>query len=43
LHRLLDLRQPIALLLLGVLYFISDDEDPYGVVSQLRDALAPGS
>jgi S-adenosyl methyltransferase len=43
LHRLLDLRRPIALLLLGVLYFISDDEDPYGIVTQLRDALAPGS
>jgi O-methyltransferase involved in polyketide biosynthesis len=42
-HRLLDFRQPIALLLIGVLYFISDDEAPYGKVSQLRDALAPGS
>jgi hypothetical protein len=42
-HRLLDLRQPVALLLLAVLYFISDDEDPYDIVTQLRDALAPGS
>jgi O-methyltransferase involved in polyketide biosynthesis len=42
-HRLLDLRQPVALLLIGVLYFISEDEDPYSMVTQLRDALAPGS
>ncbi|HTW01647.1 MAG TPA: SAM-dependent methyltransferase [Streptosporangiaceae bacterium] len=42
-HRLLDFRQPIALLLIGVLYFISEDEDPYSMVTQLRDALAPGS
>lgn len=42
-HRLLDLREPIALLLVGVLYFISDDEDPHGLVTQLRGALAPGS
>ena len=42
-HRLLDLSQPVGLLLLGVLYFISDDEDPYSMVAQLRGALAPGS
>jgi O-methyltransferase involved in polyketide biosynthesis len=42
-HGLLNFRQPVALLLIGVLYFVSDDEDPYGMVTRLRDALAPGS
>ena len=42
-HRLLDLSQPVGLLLLGVLYFIPDDEDPYSMVAKLREALAPGS
>jgi O-methyltransferase involved in polyketide biosynthesis len=42
-RQLLDLRKPIALLLVGVLYFISDDENPSGIVAHLRGALAPGS
>jgi SAM-dependent methyltransferase len=42
-NRLLDLDQPVALLLLAVLHFIPDDDDPYGIVARLRDALAPGS
>jgi O-methyltransferase involved in polyketide biosynthesis len=42
-QRLLDFRQPVALLLAGVLYFVPDSEDPYGAVRQLRGALAPGS
>src|SRR5438552_6295741 len=41
--RLLDLDQPVALLLLAVLHFIPDDDDPYGTVARLSDALAPGS
>jgi hypothetical protein len=36
-HRLLDLGQPVALLLLAVLYFIPDDEDPYDMVTQLHN------
>jgi S-adenosyl methyltransferase len=40
---LLDLGQPTALLLLAVLHFVPDDEDPVGLVGRLRDALAPGS
>jgi O-methyltransferase involved in polyketide biosynthesis len=42
-RRLLDLRQPVALLLFGVLYFVPEEEDPDGLIAQLRDALAPGS
>lgn len=39
----LDLSQPVALMLLGVVIFIEDDEESYGVVRRLMDALAPGS
>ena len=41
--RLLDLTQPAALLLVAVLHFITDAEDPWRIVTRLRDALAPGS
>jgi hypothetical protein len=39
----LDLTQPVALLLVAVLHFIRDDEDPQGVVDTLLDALPAGS
>jgi len=39
----LDLDQPVALLLLGVLHFIADAEGPADIVAAFRDALAPGS
>ncbi len=41
--RLLDLAQPVALLLVAVLHFVADADDPWHVVARLRDALAPGS
>lgn len=41
--RLLDLERPVALLLVAVLHFLEDSDDPYGAVAELRDALAPGS
>jgi S-adenosyl methyltransferase len=41
--RTLDFRQPVAVLLIGVLHFIPDDADPYGIVTRLMDAMAPGS
>ncbi|HVB44822.1 MAG TPA: SAM-dependent methyltransferase [Streptosporangiaceae bacterium] len=40
---LIDFGKPVALLLLAVLHFLSDEEDPGAVVATLRDALAPGS
>jgi SAM-dependent methyltransferase len=40
---LLDLRQPMAVLLVAALHFIPDDEDPASIVAQLRDVVAPGS
>lgn len=39
----LDFRRPVAVLLLGVLHFVSDEEDPAGLIAILRDQLAPGS
>ena len=41
--RTLDFRQPVAILLLGVLHFIPDEDDPYRIVTRLMDATAPGS
>ncbi|MFI8338884.1 SAM-dependent methyltransferase [Streptomyces sp. NPDC085639] len=41
--RLLDLGRPVALLLVAVLHFLEDADDPYAAVAELRDALAPGS
>ncbi|WP_299531877.1 SAM-dependent methyltransferase [uncultured Streptomyces sp.] len=40
---LLDLDRPVVLLLVAVLHFIEDSDDPYASVAALRDALAPGS
>ncbi|MFH8755866.1 SAM-dependent methyltransferase [Streptomyces atroolivaceus] len=40
---LLDLDKPVALLLVAVLHFLEDADDPYAAVAELRDALAPGS
>jgi SAM-dependent methyltransferase len=39
----LDLNAPVALLLVAVLHFVEDKDDPWGILAELRDALAPGS
>lgn len=41
--RLLDFDRPVALLLVAVLHFLEDTDEPYAAVAALRDALAPGS
>jgi SAM-dependent methyltransferase len=41
--RLIDFSRPVGLLLVAVLHFIPDAEDPWRLVATLRDALAPGS
>jgi len=43
LRDLLDLDQPIGLLLVAILHFVPDDELAYGSVEQLTASLAPGS
>jgi len=40
---LLDLTRPVALLLVAVLHFVPDGDDPAGIVAVYRDALPPGS
>ncbi|MFC1421058.1 SAM-dependent methyltransferase [Streptacidiphilus cavernicola] len=40
---LLDLSQPVALLLVALLHFIPDAEEPADLLARYRDALAPGS
>ena len=39
----LDLDEPVGLILVAVLHHITDDQDPYGLVARLVDALASGS
>ncbi|MBL1074736.1 SAM-dependent methyltransferase [Nocardia sp. 2] len=39
----LDLSRPVALMLVAVLHFITDDQRPYELVRQLSDALPSGS
>ncbi len=43
LRRRIDLNQPVALLLVAILHFLRDDEDPAGIVARLREGLADGS
>lgn len=40
---LIDFTEPVGLLLITVLHFISDADDPAGIVASLRDPLPPGS
>ncbi len=39
----LDFTRPVAVLLVSVMHFIADADDPYAIVATIRDALAPGS
>ena len=39
----LDLSEPVALLLVAILHFLPDDDDPHAAVAELMGALAPGS
>jgi S-adenosyl methyltransferase len=39
----LDYSQPVAVMLVAILHFVSEDEDPAGIVSRLMAGLPPGS
>jgi SAM-dependent methyltransferase len=41
--RNLDFSQPIAVILLGILQLIPDDDEPYAIVQQVLEAVRPGS
>jgi hypothetical protein len=40
---LIDFTQPVAVLLVAILHFITDEEDPARIVRAFRDAVPPGS
>jgi SAM-dependent methyltransferase len=40
---LIDFSQPVCVLLLAILHFVTDAENPASLVATIRDALAPGS
>ncbi|MFD3523955.1 SAM-dependent methyltransferase [Streptomyces sp. NPDC058653] len=42
-RRVIDFDEPVALLLVAILHFLTDDEQPEQVVATLRDALPAGS
>ncbi|MGH3680480.1 MAG: SAM-dependent methyltransferase [Natronosporangium sp.] len=42
-RRLIDLTEPVGLLIVAVLQFVPDDDEPWRLVGRYLDALAPGS
>jgi hypothetical protein len=42
-ERLLDFGRPVGLLFVSVLPYVSDEDDPAGLISAYLDALVPGS
>jgi len=43
LQALIDLTRPVAILLVAVLHFIADEDDPYGIVDRLKEVMPAGS
>ncbi|HEX7661190.1 MAG TPA: SAM-dependent methyltransferase [Pseudonocardiaceae bacterium] len=43
LRALLDLSRPVAVLVMSVLHFVPDSDDPNAVIADYRDAIVPGS
>ena len=41
--RTLDFGQPVAVLFIGVLHLVSDDQDPYRILAEMTGATVPGS
>ncbi|WP_281279232.1 SAM-dependent methyltransferase [Nocardia yunnanensis] len=39
----IDFSKPVAILIVGVLHFVMDDEKPFEAVARLREAMVPGS
>ncbi|TDC86602.1 SAM-dependent methyltransferase [Actinomadura sp. 7K507] len=40
---LLDFDRPVAVMMVSILHFVDDSDDPHGIVARYRDATAPGS
>jgi hypothetical protein len=41
--RTLDFSQPVAVMLIAILHLIADEDDPYGIVARLMEAVPAGS
>ncbi|MFI7616045.1 SAM-dependent methyltransferase [Nonomuraea terrae] len=39
---LIDFDQPVCVLMVGVLHFVTDEEDPAGIVAAFRERMSPG-
>ncbi len=39
----LDFSQPVAVMLVAILHFVSEDEDPAGIINRLMAEMPPGS
>ncbi|GAA1790829.1 SAM-dependent methyltransferase [Actinomadura chokoriensis] len=42
-RKMIDLDRPVALLLVAMVHFVPDEDDPYGLIRGYMDRLAPGS
>jgi hypothetical protein len=42
-RKLIDVDQPVCVLFVAVLHFVTDEDDPAGLVARFRDAVPPGS
>ncbi len=42
-ERALDFSRPVGVMLVAILHLIADEDDPYGLVATLMDAVPPGS
>lgn len=40
---LIDFGEPVAVLLVAILHFLPDEDDPAGIIAKFRDVMAPGS
>lgn len=43
LERMIDFNEPVAVLFVALLHFLTDEEDPGSVVAAFREVMAPGS
>jgi len=43
LRALVDFGKPVGVLLFGVLFNVSEEQDPFGIVARFREEMAPGS
>lgn len=40
---LIDFDRPVAVLLVAIMHFVTDEENPRGIIERFRDAIVPGS